>query len=109
MPGVKNTANSRMSWKAAIAHELEGHRSAALADKTFFDAELGQRANDLLEEIQASSRASYHGKELSNLERKDLLEDALERFNQHKQDLLGTKYEGYSFNQIKEILWTSKN
>jgi hypothetical protein len=109
MPGVKNTANSRLSWKAAIAHELEGHRSAALADKTFFDSKLGERANDLLEEIQASTRASYHGKELSNLERKDLLEDALERFNQHKQDLVGTKYEGYSFDKIKEILWTSKN
>lgn len=40
MLGKLSTANSRLSWKAAIAHELEGHRLASLNNKTFFDVEL---------------------------------------------------------------------
>jgi rRNA maturation endonuclease Nob1 len=109
MPGVFKSANSRLSWKSAVAHELEGHRAAALAERTFFDSDLSVQACDLLEEMQASIRASKHGKKLSQLERKDLLDDAIERFENHKDFLKGSKYENYTFNQIKEILWISKS
>ena len=109
MPGKLNTANSRLSWKAAIAHELEGHRLASLNNKTFFDGELSLDVNDLLEEIQASIRASKNGKGLSVSERKDLLEDASERFHNHKRILAGTKYENLTFNEIIEKLWTIKH
>jgi len=109
MPGNLNTANSRLSWKAAIAHELEGHRAGELSNNTFLDIDLSEGANNLLEEMQASIRASKHGKNLSLIERSDLLDDAFERYTKHNNVLKGTKYENYTFNQIQEILWTSKN
>jgi len=80
MPAVNGVAaNSRVSWKGAIAHELEGHRAAALAGKT--------HADDLLEEVQASMRASMHGKGLSALERETLKLDAIERLAKHNKKL----------------------
>lgn len=112
MPGILNNANSRLSWKAAIAHELEGHMKAARQNKTFFDPELGaidSNLNMLFEEIQASLRASEHGLDLSKIERSDLLQDALERFQNHNEILKNTKYENYTFEQIKELLWITKN
>jgi len=81
MPAAKNliSANSKVSWKGAIAHELEGHRAAVLAGKT--------HSNDLLEEAQASIRASLHGKELTNEERKILMDDARERLEKNSINL----------------------
>lgn len=109
MPGALSTANSRLNWKSAIAHELEGHRLAALNGKTFHDPDISIHANDLLEEIQASVRSSKHGKDLTLTERKDLLQDAIERLENHKGFLKGTKYENLTFNQILEKLWISKH
>ncbi|VXB82932.1 conserved hypothetical protein [Flavobacterium sp. 9AF] len=109
MPGKFNTANSRLSWRAAIAHELEGHRLAALNNKTFFDSNLSGSQNNLLEEMQASIRASKHGKDLNKVDRLDLLDDALERFKSHKDILKGSKYENYNFEQITQLLWITKN
>lgn len=109
MPGTLKTANSRLSWKAALAHELEGHRAAAIKGKTFFNKDLSGTLNDLLEEIQASIRASILGQDLSNIERADLLADAIERFEKYKLLIKDSKYENYSFNQLKEKLWTLEN
>ncbi len=109
MPGVFTTANSRLSWRAAIAHELEGHRAAALNQKTFFDPELEKFPNDLLEEIPASLRAHKYGIKLSDEEKRDLFDDALERFHRHRHYLSDTKYKNYSFTQLQELLWISKN
>ncbi len=109
MPGTLGTANSRLGWQAAIAHELEGHRYAALNGKTFYDPNISVQANDLLEEIQASVRASKHGKKLSHLDREDLLQDAIERLETHKHFLSGTKYESLTINKIIEELWISKH
>ena len=87
MPAVNGTrANSKLSWRAAIAHEFEGHRVAELAGKSQVDP--------LLEEIQASMRASIHGKELSTADRELLKLDAIERFD-------GT---GILFDDIKNSL-----
>ena len=44
------TANTRLTWKSSIAHELVGHREAALAGKT--------QSETPLEEAQASIRAA---------------------------------------------------
>lgn len=88
MPAIKATsANSRVSWKGAIAHELEGHRAAALVGKT--------HSNLVLEEVQASIRASKYGKDLTKLERSTLWEDAMERLQKNEID----------FEQIKNELW----
>jgi hypothetical protein len=58
MPALKPiNANSKVSWKGAIAHELEGHRASALAGKS--------NPNALLEEVQASVRASKFGIDLT--------------------------------------------
>lgn len=94
MPGLNPiTANSRVSWKGALAHELEGHRAAALAEKT-------KTADDLLEEVQASMRASIHGKDLTALEREILKQDAIERLAKHRPN---TKLE-----DIMDQLWLDK-
>ena len=42
--------NSYLSWRAAIAHEVVGHRAAYMAGRT--------QENDILEEVQASLRAA---------------------------------------------------
>ena len=68
--GNTEKANYKLSHTAAIAHEIVGHREAALLGKT--------QLVDYLEEAQASLRASKaHG--LSDIERKLLVEDAKER------------------------------
>lgn len=82
---IATTANSRVSWKGAIAHELIGHRDAALkgwtqTDKTF-------------EEVQASIRAARFTPELSEVERIVLLRDAVSRLPK-----------GVKIRDIKDIL-----
>lgn len=111
MPGKLKSANSRLSWKAAISHELEGHRAAARIGKTFNDPTLNFEANWILEEIQASVRSSKNGIELTEIERNDLLEDALDRFNssKFKTAIKETKYENYTFNELIQKLWITKN
>jgi hypothetical protein len=63
--------NSNISYKGVIAHEVVGHRDAALKGKTNIDP--------LLEEVQASIRAARFAPELSKLERNDLIRDAIYR------------------------------
>jgi len=66
-------ANSRVSWRGTLAHELVGHRDAALAGRT--------QMVDVLEEAQASIRAARFAPELSNVERITLLRDAIARLH----------------------------
>lgn len=80
-------ANSRVSMKGAVAHEVVGHREAEIAGKT--------QANAVLEEAQASIRAARFAPNLSGRERITLIRDALERLNKA----------GYKIREVKEGLW----
>ena len=71
--------NSNISLKGAIAHEIIGHRDAALKDQT--------QENDLLEEVQASIRAARFAPELNERERLDLLMDAVYRLRQSNESI----------------------
>lgn len=64
-------ANTRLTWKSSIAHELVGHREAALAGKT--------QLKTPLEEAQASIRAARFAPSLSSTERYTLLRDGITR------------------------------
>ena len=55
--------NDNISLKGAIAHEIVGHRDAALKNMT--------NADDLLEEVQASIRAARFAPDLDFQERMD--------------------------------------
>ena len=70
------TANTRLTWKASIAHELVGHRESALADKT--------QSQLPLEEAQASIRAARFAPGLTSTERYTLLRDAISRLYKAK-------------------------
>ncbi len=86
-PGIaKMYANSRASMRAALAHEIIGHRAASLAGKTH---RIG-----LLEEVQASIRAARYAPGLSSTERITLLRDAIERI-----------YPKMRIRQVKNMLW----
>ncbi len=65
------TANTRITWKGSIAHELVGHREAALANRT--------QSQEPLEEAQASIRAARFTPLLTSTERYTLLRDAIAR------------------------------
>jgi len=83
-------ANSRISMYGAIAHELIGHRRAALFGKT--------QTNPLLEEVQASIRAARFAPKLTNVERVTLRRDALERL--HKIN--------FRVKEVKTQLWINE-
>lgn len=84
------TANTRISWKGSIAHELIGHREAALAMKTQLESPQ--------EEAQASIRAARFAPSLTNTERYTLLRDAITRLNKA----------GLSIRQVKHLLHINK-
>ena len=70
------TANTRITWKGSIAHELVGHREAALANRT--------QSQEPLEEAQASIRAARFTPLLTSTERYTLLRDAIARLYKAK-------------------------
>ncbi len=84
-------ANSRISMRGAIAHELEGHRKAELLGKT--------NPNELLEEVQASTRAARFAPELTTTERLTLIRDALERLQKA----------GLKIKEVRGKLWITKD
>lgn len=71
LPGNLDTANSQVSMRAALAHEVIGHREARLTDNV--------QANDYLEEAQASLRAAELTPGLTPEERAILRADAMAR------------------------------
>ncbi|MBB5020645.1 hypothetical protein HNQ59_003970 [Chitinivorax tropicus] len=89
-----NMANSRMSWKAALGHELVGHGQSNWAGRSF-------EAGSLLDEVQASARASRHTPELFSLERYQLRRDAIERIKMHNQQN-GTNL---GWRDLRDQLW----
>ena len=92
MPAIKSkgqstlTANTRLTWKSSIAHELVGHREAALAGNT--------QSEMPLEEAQASIRAARFAPSLSSTERYTLLRDGITRLYKA----------GIKVRQVKNIL-----
>lgn len=79
-----HSANTRLSWKGSIAHELVGHREAAL---------VGQTQSQLpLEEAQASIRAARFAPSLTSTERYTLLRDAITRLNQARLKIRQVKH-----------------
>ena len=82
-------ANSRLSMKAVIAHEVTGHRAAQLAGRT--------HSVLVLEEAQASIRAARFAPGLSSTERVTLLRDALERLPK-----------GTRIRDVKPLLWINE-
>ena len=81
-PKNLKVANGRLSNRATLAHEIIGHREAALNG---WDQE-----DTILEEIQASIRAARFAPDLTNKERFNLLRDAgdrAKRFNIRLRDI----------------------
>ena len=82
--------NGNVSMHGAIAHELIGHRNAALAGRTHQD--------ETLEEVQASIRAGRFAKNLTVSERITLYRDALKRLRD----------KGYKLRAVKGSLYIDK-
>ena len=78
-------ANSRVSWKSAVGHEIIGHREAALKGWI--------QCDNVLEEVQASIRTARFTPDLSIIERITLLRDAVSRLPK-----------GIKIRDIKDIL-----
>lgn len=87
----QKSANSNVSMHGAIAHEIIGHRNAALKGKTHQD--------DLLEEVQASVRAGRFAKSLSAEERVVLYRDALTRLRNDGRRLKDVKNSLYIYEE----------
>ena len=81
-----DSANTRLSWKSSLAHELVGHREAALVGQT--QSQLPE------EEAQASIRAARFAPSLTSTERYTLLRDAITRLDQA----------GLKIRQVKHLL-----
>lgn len=79
--------NSNVSMHAAIAHEIIGHREAALKAKTHSD--------DFCEEAQASIRAARFAPDLSYSERITLLRDGINRLRRNGLRLKDVKQSLY--------------
>lgn len=79
----QHSANSNISMRGAIAHEIVGHRKAALAGKT--------QDNEILEEAQASIRAAKFTPDLTVSERITLYRDGLARLKKSKIKLKAVK------------------
>ncbi len=93
LPAIGNglKANSRVSWRGAIAHEIVGHREAELAQMS--------HPNLILEEAQASIRAARYAPDLTSTERYTLLRDGLERL----------RSVGIQIRDVKNELWIDEH
>lgn len=81
-------ANSRISYKGTIAHELVGHRGASIRGTV--------QGDPILEEAQASIRAAKFAKGLTDEDRELLWQDARDRL----------KDAGYSQNVLNDLdIW----
>ena len=87
----QKNANSNVSMHGAIAHEIIGHRAAALAGKT--------QKDDVLEEVQASIRAAKFTADLTSSERITLYRDALTRLRNSNIKLRDVKSNLYIYEE----------
>ena len=84
-------ANSNVSMHGAIAHEIVGHRMAALAGKNQDD--------EVLEEVQASIRAAKFTPDLKSSERIVLYRDAVTRLRNNNIKLKDIKNKLHIFEE----------
>lgn len=84
-------ANSNVSMHGAIAHEIVGHRMAALAGKS--------QADEVLEEVQASIRAAKFTPDLNRSERIILYRDAITRLRNNNIKLKDIKNKLHIFEE----------
>lgn len=84
-------ANSNVSMHGAIAHEIVGHRMAALAGKS--------QADEVLEEVQASIRAAKFTPDLNSSERIILYRDAITRLRNNNIKLKDIKNKLHIFEE----------
>lgn len=82
-----SAANSRITWRGCLAHELIGHRGAAIAGET--------QVIDVLEEAQASIRAARFAPGLTGTERFILLRDAVNRLRNRGYKVRDVKLQLY--------------
>jgi len=85
--------NSNISWRGTLAHEIVGHKEACEAGRALLTSEdmLMARNGELskeevyykeaLDEAQASVRAAKFAPDLSDIERQDLMDDAIARLS----------------------------
>ena len=85
------SANSNISMHGAIAHEIVGHRVAALAGKSQDD--------EVLEEAQASIRAAKFTSDLTDIERIILYRDAITRLRNKNIKLKDVKQSLHIFEE----------
>ena len=85
------TANQRLGWKAALSHEIVGHRASALAGKA-------HSPGSALDEAQASIRAARFGEDMTRLERIQLLRDGINRLHN----------EGLKIRDVRQKLWITE-
>lgn len=76
--GNNNSANERITVRGCMAHEVIGHYEAWKKGTT--------QSNLILEEAQASIRAAKFGIDLTDEERQDLMQDAMDRLQNNKID-----------------------
>lgn len=76
--GNNNSANERITVRGCMAHEVIGHYEAWKKGTT--------QNNMILEEAQASIRAAKFGIDLTDEERQDLMQDAMDRLQNNKID-----------------------
>lgn len=87
----RKNANSNVSMHGAIAHEIVGHRMAALAGKS--------QNNEVLEEVQASIRAAKFTHDLNSSERIILYRDAITRLRNNNIKLKNIKNKLHIFEE----------
>lgn len=87
----RSNANSNVSMHGAIAHEIIGHRMAALAGKS--------QDNEVLEEAQASIRAAKFTPNLDKSERIILYRDAITRLRNNNIKLKDIKNKLHIFEE----------
>ena len=87
----RDNANSNVSMHGAIAHEIIGHRMAALAGKS--------QDNEVLEEAQASIRAAKFTPNLDKSERIILYRDAITRLKNNNIKLKDIKNKLHIFEE----------
>lgn len=86
------TANSRISLRGAIAHELIGHRRATLVERAF---DRSTPVGVALDEAQASIRAARFAPSLTSTERYVLLRDGIARLRK----------QGLRIRDVRRQLW----
>lgn len=80
------TANQKLSYRCALAHEIIGHREAFIKGTSL------SGVDKVLDEVQASIRAARFTDGLSQSERTMLLRDAIERLKKSGRKVRDVKH-----------------